>query len=140
MPTQHNSKHEEASNRWRRTGRCCWILEDPTFQQWRAEGGFLWFYGIRTRFSPVSGRLALTGHSAGSGKTTLMSGIIKVVSLFNSYPPSIDLKSSKISRLSLCRGRPSLITIVISWMSRVSLPHALCSIFSLSFSPMTAGG
>ena len=47
IPRYYNSKHEEASNRWRRSERCSWILETETFQRWHSDGGFLWIYGIR---------------------------------------------------------------------------------------------
>ena len=72
LPTQHNGKHEEATSRWKDTGRCSWILENETFMQWRSDGGFLWLYGIRAYHFSILHPLRLTNHSAGSGKSTLM--------------------------------------------------------------------
>ena len=50
-PFDYNSKHQ-ASTQLRQEGTCGWLLEDPTFKDWRSESGskFLWLFGIRMYF------------------------------------------------------------------------------------------
>ena len=92
MPTRHNAKHEEASNRWRHTETCSWILEDWKFQQWRSDGGFLWLHGIRAYFSQIPSIFVIDRSSSWERQDYVNVSRSQPLASFNSYSPSLDLK------------------------------------------------